>query len=137
MPAGAAIFQLPYLSFPENGPLCQIGDYEPVRGYLHSKALRWSYGAIKGRKADAWQRTVATLPVADMVQNLTTAGFQGIYIDRRGYEDKGASLERDLAELLGRTPLSGSNGRLSFFDIRPYAQPGAETAKCPWQARVQ
>ena len=49
----------------------------------------------------------------------------------------GLGQSSDLAELLGRTPLSGSNGRLSFFDIRPYAQPGAETAKCPWQARVQ
>ncbi|HEV3118780.1 MAG TPA: hypothetical protein VGY58_17145, partial [Gemmataceae bacterium] len=136
MPAGATIFQLPYMSFPENGPLCRIGDYEPVRGYLHSYSLRWSYGAVKGRKADAWQRTVAGLPVADMVQNLTTAGFQGIYIDRRGYEDKGASLERDLTELRGRTPLTSPNGRLSFFDIRPYEPPETETANCPWQARV-
>ena len=47
LPNGAMVFQLPYLRFPENGPIFDMLDYSHARGYLHSRSLRWSYGALK------------------------------------------------------------------------------------------
>src|SRR5262249_58037941 len=37
------IFQLPYALFPEQGALGDMGDYDLLRPYLHSRTLRWSY----------------------------------------------------------------------------------------------
>jgi phosphoglycerol transferase len=60
LPPGVMIFQLPYKSFPESGVgPHQLQDYELFRGYLHSKGLRWSYGAMRNRKTDLWQASVA------------------------------------------------------------------------------
>src|SRR5205823_8165394 len=44
---GGAVFELPYLPFPEGElsvPPYGMVDYDPFRGFLHSKDLSWSYG---------------------------------------------------------------------------------------------
>lgn len=120
VPVDAMIFQLPYLSFPENLQVKKMGDYELFRGYLHSKHLRWSYGAMKGREGDAWQREVAAKPLNEFLETLSFAGFDGIYIDRSGYEDKGAGVEAGLSSLLNAEPLVSANNRLVFFNMEDY-----------------
>lgn len=117
LPTGAMIFQLPLLIFPESLKQNRLNDYDPLRGYLHSAHLRWSYGVIKGREGEVWQRTVAAKPPREMVETLAWAGFSGIYLDRFGYADKGAKLESELARVLGTVPLVSPNERLSFFDM--------------------
>ena len=87
MPRGAMIFQLPYVPFPENGPTHRMRDYDHFRPYLHSRTLHWSYGAIRGREVDRWQRSVAKLSPVAMVDRLRRAGFSGLYVDRFGYDD--------------------------------------------------
>jgi len=119
---GAMIFQLPAVSFPENPKLVRMSDYDLLRGYLHSRALRWSYGTIKGREGDVWMRAVAMKPTAQMVETLAWSGFSGIYVDRFGYGDNGAKLEGELGRLLGSAPVISPDQRLVFFDLRPYQQ---------------
>ena len=75
---------------------------------------------MKGRPAD-WQSQLATTPVAQQVPAAAAAGFSGIVIDRFGYGDGGASVESQLRGLLGESPVVSADGRLSFFDLRPYA----------------
>lgn len=120
MPPGAMIFQFPYIAFPESPPVYRLADYELFRGYLHSKNLHWSYGALKGTDADLWQREIAVKPMGKMLEDLSFAGFSGIYLDRMAYTDNGAALEATLSGLLGTGPMISDNARLVFFDMRTF-----------------
>jgi phosphoglycerol transferase len=117
MPENAMIFQLPYVPFPEYPPVYKMDDYSHFRAYLHSKDLRWSYGTIKGRSGDNWQRTVANMPVDDMLKTLSQTGFEGIYMDRYGFEDGGTRLISEIKQVLGTEPLVSDNQRLYFFEM--------------------
>jgi phosphoglycerol transferase len=117
VPANTMIFQLPYMPFPETPAIHKMGDYDPLLGYLHSRTLRWSYGAMRGRPGDALIREIAGKPVEPMVNALLLVGFRGIYIDRFGYEDDANNLEAQLGQVLGMRPIVSSDGRLSFFSL--------------------
>jgi len=94
-----------------------MDDYSHFRAYLHSKDLRWSYGTIKGRQGDRWQRMVANMPVDDMLKALSQAGFGGIYIDTYGFEDGGTKLISEVKEALKTEPLVSDNRRFCFFEM--------------------
>ncbi|HMF44444.1 MAG TPA: hypothetical protein VKQ32_27410 [Polyangia bacterium] len=118
LPPGAQIFQLPYLLFPEAGglPGTKLMDYDPLRPYLHSHSLRWSYPAMFGRVGDAWTSAVADQPAPELIRTLSDAGFAGILVDRNGYPDDGAAIVASLgAALDGAAPIA--SGRLVFFDF--------------------
>jgi len=117
VPAGAMIFQLPYIPFPEHPEVHKMADYDHLRGYLHSKNLRWSFGTMKNRDADLAQRRVASLAPAELAKTLAVAGFSGIYVDRYGYEDHASALETELSNVLQTTPSISANGRLVFFNL--------------------
>lgn len=122
----AMIFQLPYMAFPEPGPVQAMWDYEPLRPTLHSRTLRWSYANIRGRASDLWYRRVSELPVDRMTRQLALAGFSGIYLDRDGYADHGADVESQLTRLLG-PPIIRSDGRASYFTVSRVEHSLAET----------
>lgn len=118
VPSKSAIYQLPYMAFPEVPPLNQLTDYGLFKGFLHSRSLRWSYGGIKGREGDLFFRALAQQPLQKQVEVVTKLGFVGIYIDRRGYEDYGRGLEEQLQKILGSGPqLQSSDKNLVFFKI--------------------
>ena len=94
------IFQLPYMLFRESPMVGQVTSYDPFRAYLHSETLRWSFGAMRNRDADIWQRRVTVKPLHTLVEAVAAAGFSGIYLDRYGYADGEAGLEAQLRELL-------------------------------------
>jgi phosphoglycerol transferase len=120
VPPGAMIYQLPYHPFPEYGFTNRMLDYDPLRGYVYSSRLRWSYGAMKGRPADEWQKQVASLPVEQMVVTVAQAGFQGISIDREGYRNPDELIGR-LTALLGVPPVGSADRRFVFFPMMKYA----------------
>src|SRR5207248_10568068 len=62
LPAGAGVLQLPYQAYPEPDWVHRLSTYEPLRCYLHSKQLRWSYGGMKGREGDGWYATIVEQP---------------------------------------------------------------------------
>ncbi len=73
---------------------------------------------MRGRDAD-WQEYTSRLPTADMVDAITAAGFDGIYLDRQGYADR--TVESDIqTHLGGAAPMVSADGRLVFFDLRPH-----------------
>jgi hypothetical protein len=121
LPAGAEIFQLPYVPYPENPPVNRMEDYAEMNGYLHSTRLRWSYGQLKGLPSD-WASSVVGQPLSLMLAEVSAAGFKGIYVDTFGYTDGGAALIPGLSTALDVTPLVSSDRRLYFFDMRPYNQ---------------
>jgi hypothetical protein len=96
MPPGSKVFCLPYAPFPEHSPVAKMPVYEHARGYIHTRTLIWSYGAMKNRGADAWQLNVAgpmmtepfdklTRAVVESVDRIVCAGFDGLLIDTRGF----------------------------------------------------
>jgi phosphoglycerol transferase len=147
LPAGATVFQLPYVPYPEWGPTFGMLDcYEPLRGYLHTTGLRWSSGAMKGRPDAAWQQATASLPVAAMVDRLRAAGFDAVWVQMNGYEDGGTALAGALTELLGPPAVVKENGVVAVWRLRPdgaarvrpddaTARPGAVSALAPSSAK--
>jgi phosphoglycerol transferase len=138
LPARSMIYQLPYVPFPEHPRVNTMVDYDHFRGYLHSQQLRWSYGAMKKREDDLWQRQTAALPVDQLVETLGFAGFGGIYLDRHGYEDNGVALESQLSSALGTPPVISRNGRLVFFNTTDYnARLHQKYSETEWQAQQE
>lgn len=120
LPAGSMIFQLPIMSFPYEPPVYGLDSLQHIRGYLHSKKLRWSYGTIRGREGDLWQIWVTLKPLNDFCECISLAGFNGIYIDRLGYPDRGAEIENKLEILLKKKPTVNDNNRFIVFDIKDF-----------------
>lgn len=114
---GAMVYQLPYFRFPEFPKSFALGEYELFRPYLHSKHLRWSYGAMKGRPADLGQRALAAEPLERQIATLVEMGFRGVTIDRFGYGDLATEIERELSHRLKQSPLVSPDGRMSFFKL--------------------
>ncbi|HEX3248248.1 MAG TPA: hypothetical protein VHS05_02385 [Pyrinomonadaceae bacterium] len=136
VPPGAMIFQLPYVPFPEFPPLQKMIDYDHFRGYVHSRNLRWSYGTMKNRDGDRALQLLSTLSTEELVKTIVFGGFEGIYVDRFGYEDNGAALEAELSKLLQTESLRSQNGRLLFFNLAPYRDRLRATySDSEWQAK--
>jgi phosphoglycerol transferase len=114
---GSMVFELPDSSIPEVARYGKMDIYDNARPYLHSKTLRWSWGALLGRHHD-WAQKTASLKPPDMVERLAWAGFSGILLDRAGYSDK--TLERELGTLLESSAKVETRGRWVFFDIREF-----------------
>jgi phosphoglycerol transferase len=121
LPTRSQVFQLPYVPFPETLPVHYVSCYDHFRGYLHSRTLCWSHGAMRARPTDLWQQEVAKQPLEEAVRTLAFAGFRGIYLDRGGYVDCGAKIEAELTRLLETTPLVSERENLSFFNLTDYA----------------
>ena len=121
LPADADVAQLPYMSYPEHGPVHGMADYDQFQGYLHSEDLRWSYGAVRGRAAD-WMAQHALLAPERLATAAAAAGFSAVYLDRAGYADGGAAAAAALDKLAGAGNSSlSADRRLQFFDLRPAA----------------
>jgi phosphoglycerol transferase len=124
---GAMVFELPLMESPEAGlpaknRKLQYFTDELVKPSLFTNDLRWSWGAAKGRPHDLTPSFVGR-PLERLLPDLAVLGFDGIYIDRRGFEDHGTQIEAGLASILdGRQPIVSRDGGLSFFDLRPYAK---------------
>jgi len=119
--SGAAVFQMPYVFFPEAGTIVGTGPYDQARGWLHADSLRWSWGSVRGRDGD-WQGALVRLPAPEALDALTAVGFTGLMIDRAGYVDHGAGIEAEYTRTLGQEPQVSPDGRLLFYDLRPWAR---------------
>ena len=116
VPAGSMIYQLPYHEYPEYGPVNDMWDYHLYVGYVHSDTLRWSYGSIKGRSEDAWNKRVSEMNYDNMVSYLKEQGFAGIYVDKRAYlDDEFAELKSGLESAAGASFTNSANGNLWFI----------------------
>jgi phosphoglycerol transferase len=113
------VWQIPYQPFPESGAIVQMENYGPLRGYLNSTALRWSFGAMKGRDADRWMRAVAERPLGEQLQFAARSGFGAVYIDRRGFDDRGVAAEKVLQGKLGAPLAQSQDGMLAIYRMQP------------------
>lgn len=118
--AGTAVFQLPYVEFPEAPAIAAMPPYDHLRGYLHSD-LAWSYGGVKGQES-AWQPRVLAEGTVAALPQLVVAGFDALYVNRNGYDDHGALVESEILGVIGpQTPVVSTDGAVAVYDLRPYA----------------
>ncbi len=121
VPAGTRIFQLPYISFLSYAnDAGRMGPYSHFRGYIHSKTLNWSFGAMHGRPTDVLHASIAVKPMPQFLESLAYLGFGGIYLDRFAYNDNAVAAEGELRRFLQVEPIVSPNGRLVFYDMAPY-----------------
>lgn len=124
LPRGSAIYQLPYLPFPEAPQLHSLPPYDLSTGFLHSKNLKWSYAGMRGREGDVFFRALAKAPIEKQLETIREMGFSGIYIDRRGFADNGVALITKMSELLGSNPtLQRGDGHVVFFQLPNHLAP--------------
>ncbi len=123
LPAGAKIFQLPVLGFPEVATPHQLNDYEHFRPYLASDTLQFSYGAAKYRARSRWQRDLDGRPMAEVVPRLEAYGFAALYLNRKGYADRGEGALRELAALGYTRRIESPAGNQVAVLLRPAGRP--------------
>jgi len=121
--AEAAVFTFPYVQYPEATPVEGVAAYDHVRGYLHTRRLRWSFGAMAHREWDNVLRVVSDQPPPRMLARLIRLGFRGLLLDRRGLPPaRCAAFEEELRRALGGGErVCHPDGRLVFYDLRSYA----------------
>ena len=115
---GAAIYQLPYMPFPENPPIHKLGDYQLGIGFIHSNTLKWSYAGMKGREGDMFYRHLANEPIKKQLDVIKNLGFSGIYVDLRGYADGGKDIQTQLNALLGKPSIVHPLGHIVFYPVK-------------------
>ncbi len=116
-----AVFQLPYLYFPEAPQQGPLGPYDLVRGYLHSDDLAWSWGAVRGRGAE-WQANLLEHPMDDLLDRVAAVGYSGVMLDRFALGDDPADVMGQISAVLGTSPELSRDRELAFWDLRPRAR---------------
>jgi phosphoglycerol transferase len=161
VPSNSAIYQLPYMGYPEYSAVNSLGSYDQARGHLHSTTLRWSFGGIRGREGDWFYRKLSDLPMDQQLTVAQALGFVGVYLDRRGYLNTGiekrclaytskmdrmkhdcltvSEVEHDIesalgAQVGGTSKLMSSDQHLTFFTIQAYPNLQASKAAALGQA---
>ncbi len=118
--SNSMVFQLPYIAFPEGEVHTELAQsYGLFRGYLHSKTLKWSFGAMTGRHNN-WYESVSKKNLDEMLTTISAVGFKGIYVYRAGYPDLGQQIEAELKDKLNVEPIVSPNSDLSFFNIEKF-----------------
>jgi phosphoglycerol transferase len=136
LPAGAMVFQLPVMEFPEV-PAPGVPPYDHFRPYLYSRNLRYSFGSMKGRERDRWQQAVqaklfegAALDqqaqrikvnpanARAAIDELRRLGFAALYVNRNGFPDRAKGLEEALLEMgYADPPIRNATGDLACFPL--------------------
>jgi hypothetical protein len=117
LPAGAHVYQLPYVSYPEGLPNFKEGGYSLLRRYLHTQNISWSFGAMRGREDDDWIRAKGSLPMAEQLRKLAGSGFDAVLIERTALADAGKSLEDMISPILGPPIMICPDSSCSLFRL--------------------
>jgi hypothetical protein len=123
LPPGTMVFQLPVAPYPGSPTINKMYDYEHFIPYLYSKRLRYSYGSVRGRAPETWQREVEKMPPAEMAAKLEEYGFGAIYLNTRAFKDGGSKLIDDLRDAGKAVFIESSNKDLVAIRLTPAAVP--------------
>ena len=120
LPVGGMVFQLPIMEFPEM-PAPGVPPYDHFRPYLYSKNLRYSFGSMKGRPREAWQKDLGKGSLEAAVAEIEKRGFHALYINRNGFPERAEPIEKALRTMgYGKSPIVSETGDLVCI---PLAKP--------------
>lgn len=123
MPENSAIYQLPTVGMYTFFQNSKSSPYKHLIGYIFSKKLKWSYGSETTKKENDWYNEVNTMNAKDLLNEISYAGFDGLYIDKEVYGNNEYidSLIIDIKNITGKEPIISSSERnIVFFDIRDF-----------------
>ncbi len=116
---GAAVYQLPFMRFPESPMKGRLSSYDLSKGFLHSRSLKWSYGVAVGRLGADFMDNLSNQPIATQLEVAHFLGFSGLLIDRRGYADNGQAIDAEVSEFLGSvSPIEDQGKDLAFYSLQ-------------------
>ena len=116
------IFQLPAMGFPE-GAVTGVLPYDHLRFYLYSDSLRFSFGSDKGRPREEWQKTVLLDSLPQGIDMLQLYGFGAIYVNRNGFQDRAAGLEKSFKAAGLTDQIHDATGDRFCVFLKPSPQP--------------
>jgi hypothetical protein len=122
LPPRAMVFQLPVVDFPETPPVREMESYAQLKPYLYSRSLRFSYGSVKGRPRERWQREAVQLGAADLPRTLENYGFAAVMLNKKAYEDRGASLVATF-QATGRARVVAESLEMIGLRLSPSSRP--------------
>ncbi|OUM02054.1 DUF7024 domain-containing protein [Variovorax sp. JS1663] len=132
LPEGAAVYQLPFMRFPESPMKGRLSSYDLSKGFLHSRSLKWSYGAAVGRVGADFMEHLSTQPSATQLEVARFLGFSGFLIDRRGYHDNGQAIDEEASKFLGGvSPIEDQSKDLAFYSLRALPAPDSLAQMSP------
>ncbi len=117
MPNASAIYNLPYVEYPETIAPGTMQTYHHSLGLIGSKSLKWSYGTMKGSPGDDFWRSLSNEDITTQVRVVSRLGFAGIYVDLRGYEGGGSQIVTELMEAGGYDQRFRGDRSVVFFRI--------------------
>lgn len=121
IPADCGVLQLPYVVYPEQGSIEELGDYEHFLHGLVNEDKEFSYGAVKGTAEAVPLQDLGNRFSAAVVRKLVDEGFCAVHVDRRGFTDTAWTwVNAGLRESFGAPVASGDDGTWLA-----YALPGA------------
>ncbi|WP_440225591.1 hypothetical protein ACQQ2N_10110 [Dokdonella sp. MW10] len=128
LPPGSRVYQMPYVKFPEHPPAFQEGAYGLSRWYLHTAGIAWSYGAMKLTESDLWLQNIESMPLDERLTAIKASGFDAVMIERKAYEDHGASMESTLVTLLGAPILECPDASCALYGLSAVNIAGTKVA---------
>ena len=118
VPGKCGVLELPYLGYPELPPIVGLGSYDPMWPALTNSEKSWSFGAMRGTLANAWQVALGNEIDATAVRELEAGGFCAIHVDRRGFSPADADkVTAELAARLGPAVATGFGGNWLAFAL--------------------
>ncbi len=116
------IYVLPPVEFLDTSSDSRLREMQPMAAFLHTTTTRWSYGGQEGRLEYLWQQRLSPTNEPDaFLFDVVAAGFDGLLVERRGYEDRASSLIEQITSMTHVTPVRDTADTRSFFDLRNYA----------------
>jgi phosphoglycerol transferase len=112
-----SIYQLPYTPFLLDSDHGRLKQWDHARPYFYSHTVHWSWPSLTRRHA-MWQADLLLASVPELGRDLVLSGFDGIWVDRYGYEDDGAKLEAELRAIAGPPKVVSANARYAVYDLR-------------------
>jgi phosphoglycerol transferase len=125
VPQDCAVLQLPYVGFPEQGPLPpELNDYEHFWQPLTNPAKSWSYGVARNTAGSVWASQLPQVPTEVQIAVLADAGFCGIHLDRRGFaRNNWNDVTGYLTTRLGRPAAVDLDGDWVFYALEDFTLP--------------
>ena len=122
LPNESAVYNLPFVEYPETIAPGTMQTYHQGLGFIGSKSLKWSYGAMKGSIGDDFWRSLSNEDIETQIRIVKRMGFAGVYVDLRGYEDGGRRIVSELVSAGGYGQMLRNDGRIVFFKIKDNAR---------------
>lgn len=121
MPEGTSVFEMPILPMGTTS-LYNLRDYELYKPYLHAQTTKWLHMYSVGGQTDQWVNILYGLPFQTAVDVIVCCGFQGIYLDSRGYAaEEWENILAAMNSLQGTDVIWSEDGQKAFYNLTGYA----------------